>query len=290
MKLSIVVIAYQMRREVPRTVQSLCAPYQRGVSGHDYEIIVVDNGSADPIRLTDLPTSDGRVRLIQHETSSPSPVDAVNLGVQEARGRFVAVIVDGARMASPGVVARSLEQLEQDPCAVAIVPAWHLGPDVQHRSIRSGYDQSVEDELLDASEWTSDGYRLFGVSTLAPSSKPCVDGELPTEFSWFAIDRDRFVKLGGFDVRFQSSGGGLCNQEFRNRIVTQTSTTSVLIRSEGVFHQVHGGVTTNAPPEDRPIARFHAEFEALTGRRFTPATPNSLEVIGQLPNGARSSE
>ena len=50
-KLSIVVITYKMQREAPRTVLSLLPPLQRYVDGLDYEIIVVDNGSPEPLDL-----------------------------------------------------------------------------------------------------------------------------------------------------------------------------------------------------------------------------------------------
>ena len=47
-KASIVVISYNMARELPRTIRSLSPALQRGVSAEDYEIIVVDNGSTQP--------------------------------------------------------------------------------------------------------------------------------------------------------------------------------------------------------------------------------------------------
>ena len=48
-KLSIVVATYRMQREAPRTTASLLPPLQRGVNDLDYEIIVVDNGSPEPL-------------------------------------------------------------------------------------------------------------------------------------------------------------------------------------------------------------------------------------------------
>ena len=43
--LSIVVVGYRMQRELPRTLETLSASYQRDVSGAVYEVIVADNGS-----------------------------------------------------------------------------------------------------------------------------------------------------------------------------------------------------------------------------------------------------
>jgi len=49
LRLSIVVIGFDMKRELPRTVVSLLPPYQQGVHHDEVEIIVVDNGSAEPV-------------------------------------------------------------------------------------------------------------------------------------------------------------------------------------------------------------------------------------------------
>ena len=46
---SVVVVTYDMARELPRTLQSLAVPYQRDIGADDYEVIVVDNGSPEPV-------------------------------------------------------------------------------------------------------------------------------------------------------------------------------------------------------------------------------------------------
>ena len=43
--LSLVVVAYNMTREFPRTIRSLSPEIQRGVDAEAFEIIVVDDGS-----------------------------------------------------------------------------------------------------------------------------------------------------------------------------------------------------------------------------------------------------
>jgi len=47
--LSIIVAAYDMQREIHRTLLSLSEKYQENISKDDYEVIVLDNGS--PISL-----------------------------------------------------------------------------------------------------------------------------------------------------------------------------------------------------------------------------------------------
>ena len=50
-RLSIVLIAYNMQREAPRTMRSLSTAMQRDVKHGDYEVVVVDNGSSVPLDL-----------------------------------------------------------------------------------------------------------------------------------------------------------------------------------------------------------------------------------------------
>jgi cellulose synthase/poly-beta-1,6-N-acetylglucosamine synthase-like glycosyltransferase len=47
--MSVVVVAYNMAREMLRTLLSLSASYQRDIHADDYEVIVVDNGSTPPL-------------------------------------------------------------------------------------------------------------------------------------------------------------------------------------------------------------------------------------------------
>ena len=81
-KLSIVVAAYRMQREAPRTVLSLLPPLQRCVDDFDYEIIVIDNGSPEPLGLDDVLSIVTRVRLVRvtPDEASASPVSCINAG------------------------------------------------------------------------------------------------------------------------------------------------------------------------------------------------------------------
>src|SRR6185503_12783312 len=87
-----------------------------------------------------------------------------------ARGKYVGLFVDGARMASPGLLSRALQAfgLYQDPIVATL--AWHLGPELQQKSVQKGYDKAAEDKLLEGIGWPQDGYRLFEISVLAASS------------------------------------------------------------------------------------------------------------------------
>ena len=112
-------------------------------------------------------------------------------------------------------------------------------------SVQQGYNQEQEDRLLEQARWTEDGYRLFDISVFAGSSaggwfKPI--GESNAIFMRKAL----WDELGGFDERFQSPGGGYVNLDTLSRAVALPGVTVVTLLGEGTFHQVHGGVATNA--------------------------------------------
>ena len=56
------------------------------------------------------------------------------------------------------------------PDVVAATLAFHLGAESQMVAAAKGYDQAVEDALLETVDWRGDGYELFSISTFAGSS------------------------------------------------------------------------------------------------------------------------
>ncbi|RVD36133.1 glycosyltransferase family 2 protein, partial [Mesorhizobium sp. M8A.F.Ca.ET.023.02.2.1] len=101
---SVVVVAYNIPRELPRTLLSLALPYQQGVTADDYEVIVVDNGSPSAVSESLIAEYGPNFRLLRMDDASPSPAAAVNRGIMEARGDKIGVMIDGARMVTPGLV------------------------------------------------------------------------------------------------------------------------------------------------------------------------------------------
>src|ERR1700722_2871704 len=101
---SVVVVVYNMAREAPRTLHSLSADYQRHIDPGDYEVIVVDNGSQPAFDGRLLDGVAGNFRLIRVDSASPSPAHAANRGLAEARGKIIGMMIDGARMVTPGLL------------------------------------------------------------------------------------------------------------------------------------------------------------------------------------------
>lgn len=266
-RLSIVVVFHDMRREAARTLATLDLPYQRDVSAGDYEVLVVDNGSTTPVDAADLRLAGPVVRYEHAPSGTPSPSAAINRAVAGARGEFVMICIDGARMLSPGLVHYTLGALVHWPRPFVYTLGMHLGPKPQNESMLEGYDQSAEDALLAGTAWRDDGYRLFGISSLALSSRDGFFGQL-SESNCFAMRRDDFLVLGGMDERFTSPGGGLVNLDFFNRAHQLPGIEPVMLLGEATFHQFHGGVATNVPTKDHPWDRMAAEYKAIRGIDF----------------------
>ena len=71
--LSVVVVVYDMARELPRTLRSLSPDHQRGIAAGDYEVIVVDNGSPEPLDRNTLRGFGADLRLVRLDPAAALP-------------------------------------------------------------------------------------------------------------------------------------------------------------------------------------------------------------------------
>jgi glycosyltransferase involved in cell wall biosynthesis len=278
-RLSIVVVVFDMGREAPRTLRSLSPAYQQ-IDPDRYELIVVDNGSPEPLTEAHLAAAgrDTRYVRIEPAAASPSPAAAVNIGAAIATGEILGIIVDGARMASPGLIDAALQASQLGPDVVVTTMAWHLGPDAHSRSRTAGYDQNVEDRLLDEIDWPRDGYRLFDVATIAPASARGPLFALPESSALF-LPHATFDALGGFDERFDQPAGGLVASDFFRRLMQRPAQTPVVLVGEATFHQIHG--SGNSYDDDA----IHQHYERLRGEPFH--TPDYVPIlVGRPPPAA----
>lgn len=239
---SILVVGFDMARELPRTVQSLLPPYQQGMDVAQLEIIVADNGSHHPVRREDFP-ADVNLTVIRVDDGGASPCRAINRAASLARGELIAVMIDGARMASPGLLKASVDASRTDPKAFVATLGFHLGPKVQQVSTTEGYTRAVEDALLDGIGWPAEGYRLFEISALGESYRHGVLAS-PPETTFFMMNRRRFLELGGFDEGFRALGGGFANYDMFDRASADPTAPIILLVGEATFHQLHFGATT----------------------------------------------
>lgn len=277
--ISVVVVVHGMARELPRTLASLTAPLQLDVDPAAVEVIVVDNGSPQPVAPDLVARHHGAVTFLRIDDAPPSPAHAANVGLAAARGELVGLVVDGARMASPRLLATALLARRLADCPVVATLGWHLGPVRHMQAAEAGYDQAAEDRLLDEVGWPDDGYRLFEVSTLAGSSGRGWFGPMGESSALF-LPRATWDELGGLDEAFALPGGGLVNHDLYRRACLLPGAQLVVLLGEGTFHQYHGGAATSG--------RFgwdemHDDYVAHRGEPYRPPE-NEPIYVGRVPS------
>jgi glycosyltransferase involved in cell wall biosynthesis len=282
-KLSIVVVCYEMAAQIRNTLRSLLPPYQRGVETSDYEIILIDNGSA---KILDDETRTISPNLqyiyLSPNKSSSNPASAMNRAATLSRAPLLCLMIDGARMLTPGVLSWAMRLLELAPGAMVEVRGWHLGPKWQPESVAEGYNHDIECHLLDQVRWWENGYRLFDISSGSAQTKRGIS-QPASESNCLFVSRALFDRLGGFDERYKEAGGGLVNLDFYARAVAAADHVWTLL-GEGTFHQVHGGAATSLSLEELRLAivRWSAESSTLRGP-LPPIDPDKFILAGHIP-------
>jgi len=289
MQLSVIVISYDMAREIPRTLQGLSRTYQRGAQNLDYEVILVDNGSPQPLDEASWAHVDVPLKLIQLEDALSSPARAINMALEQAQGDILCLMIDGAHLLTPGVfsMAMACYAAYGDDTVVATRYFW-MGPDCQNDSITQGYSKQVEDQLLAQINWPQEGYRLFEVgSPLRTGGENISWLNRMFESNCLFLPRKLFVEQGGADERFNYPGGGFINLDIFNRAVEAPGITAAQLVGEGCFHQLHGGTTTNVSPDERDasLASYRKQFEEIRGHADV-ITTKIFMYMGRIPNDA----
>ncbi|GAB4069439.1 glycosyltransferase [Ancylobacter sonchi] len=242
-EISLVLVSYNMTAQLRRTLMSLAPAYQRNCPPGRCEVIVVDNGSAVAPTLEEIATPGLDITLHAWRDAPHSPVPALNFGIAQATAPIIAVWIDAARLATPGLIEAYLRACRLHPNPVVASYNYHLGAKPQYHSVAEGYDEATEAELLASIDWPNDGYRLFDISVLeVGQSWP---GPM-LESNALCLPRASWKALGGYEARFSSPGGGAANPDMFSRACALPDVQLIKIANEGTFHQVHGGIATNA--------------------------------------------
>lgn len=281
---SFVVIVYDMRIQAEKTLQSLTPQYQEGVSEGDYEVIVVENESPNTLNAEFLRTLPDNFSYHLRAEREPTPVHAVNHGAGISRGNYICVMIDGARMVTPGVVRNILRGHRLHDKAVVTVPGYHIGEQLQQDAVDRGYGVEEDQALIRSIGWPLEGYRLFDIGCFSGS---CVPGFFRpnSESNCISIPRDLWAALGGLDTRFNARGGGLVNLDLYKRACEFPGAEHVVLLGEGTFHQFHGGVTTGGEAREKRAALMRdikAQYEQIRGEPYqSPET--SPVFLGEMP-------
>jgi len=286
--ISFVVVVYDMPRQAENTLLTLGPGYQDEADPADYEVIVVENDSANTLSDELVSSLPAHYHYSLRSNPESSPAHAINFGAAQARGDFICVMIDGARMLTPGVIRNLLLAHRLFDNAVVAVPGYHLGRELQQEAVDSGYSVEEELALLASSRWPVDGYSLFDIACFSGSSAPGFF--LPnSESNCLSIPRDCWCDLGGCDLRFDLRGGGLVNLDLYKRACEMPGVKHVILPGEGTFHQFHSGVTTGGEERrarDEYIEASKAQYRELRGYEFeSPST--SPVFLGEIPPQAQ---
>lgn len=264
--LTVLVVIFRMARQAENTIYSLSPSHQREVSADDYEIVVVENESDDLLGATRAETLGSNVRYFLRQEAGVSPAPAVNFGRAQSRGRWLCLLVDGARMVTPRVVAYALAAFRMEPRATVVVPGYHLGEAEQHEN--PVHEVDAEQALLESIDWKSQGYRLFDVSCYSGGNRRGVFHPF-MECNCVASPTDAFDAIGGADERFDLPGGGSVNLAIYRKLALRADAPLIVLPGEGSFHQFHGGVTTARVTGREEMLKEHREQLArLLGEPF----------------------
>jgi len=282
-RLSIIVIVYKMPDQAEKTLRSLSPAYQRGIREQDYEVIVVENHSDRPLGQTRACRFAGNVRYFHRQEAERTPVHAINFGASKARGSHLAIMIDGARMMTPGAVRLTLDAFRLDPEAAVSTPGYHIGHKLQQVAVNEGYNEQAEAELLADIDWPLDGYRLFDIAVLSGS---CQGGFFQSNYesNFIAMSVRKWRALGGVDSRYNDFGGGNANLDLYKRLLESPGTNFYMLFGEGSFHQFHGGVTTGTRKAERDILykQLDDQDQALRGDNRGP--PNVRPILFGTPH------
>ena len=288
MKLSVIVISYDMAREVPRTLQSLSRSYQTIGRDLDYEVLVVDNGSPEPLDPASWAHVDVPAEFIYVQDAPPTIVPAINMALDRARGEVICLMVDGAHLLTPGVFEWALASYRAFDNPVVATRYFWLGPDSQNESIKDGYNKAVEDSNLQKIDWPNAGYRLFEIGVpLRSTPGPTHWFNRMFESNCLFLKRQHFLDIGGADERFDLPGGGFINTDLFKQSIDAPGVDAVQLMGEGSFHQLHGGLTTSVSRKERDakIESYFVQYEQIRGNREI-ITENEFKYMGHLPTEA----
>ena len=284
-KLSIIVIVYQMRRQAMNTLYSLSENYQLQCEAKDYEVLVLENISTENLVASEVEALGANFHYYLREETSATPVYAINEGVKLSRAEHICLMIDGARMVTPGLVRNTLDLINAAPDSVVCAPGYQLGKEDQKYHITRGYNESVEQSLLDEIEWKNNGYRLFEISCFSGANTHGFFHPL-MESNCMTCRKQTFLQTGGAHEGFQTPGGGSVNLDIYRNLVLKPDNQLFILAGEGSFHQFHGGVTTSEAEDLEDVLASHREeMKSIRGDYYSAALIEPV-IYGQISEEA----
>lgn len=283
--LSVVVIVYDMPRQALNTLYSLSTNYQQNVDADTYEVIVVENRSHNIMDQAAIAKLDGNFRYFLRDEQGVSPAAAINFALSHCEGEHICLMIDGARLVTPGVIHYSLMACKITPNALVVVPGYHLGPKEHHLLDASTYSETQEQEALRQAGWPQSGYSIFSMSCFSGGNHRGFFHPF-MECNCLVTSKQIFLSAGGADERFNLPGGGALNLFIYRKLAMHPESVLFVLPGEGSFHQQHGGVTTShVDARESLLVRQRDQLNAFLDEPFKSPCIEPI-LLGKLPGTA----
>src|SRR6202012_850448 len=137
------------------------------------------------------------------------PCTAINTAARPAPNTYLAIMIDGAHLLTPGVFREAIAAWRQQAEAVVAVRHWFIGGDQRWLAV-AGYNRQMEDQLFERIHWPANGYELFRIGApIGESPEPWL-GDL-SESNCLMLSAALYDRIGGMDEAFAEAGGGFAN-------------------------------------------------------------------------------
>ncbi len=130
-RVSVVMPVLDAGRDLDQAVRSVV-----GQTFADRELVIVDDGSSDPITLALLDKAAGAPGVAVHRTPNRGPAAARNLAIERAAGAYI-LPLDADDWLAPTFLERTVPVLDADP-AVGVVHTWVGLAGAHHGTWRTG--------------------------------------------------------------------------------------------------------------------------------------------------------
>jgi hypothetical protein len=266
---SVLVTVFDMPVQAMNTLMSLQADYQFDAPEHDYEVIVVENKSSNCLNGKDVEALGKNFHYFLREESGVSPAAAINFAATHAQGQYVGLVIDGARMLSPGVIKYVLAATRMYDAPLVAVPGYELKSPV---SATAPQRTEWEKSQLTSIDWNNNGYRLFEQAQFSEGNLQGYFHPL-MECSALFCQRSAFEQIGGANIEFNKPGGGSLNLHIYRSLGLISRAQLVILPGEGSFHQFHSGVTTRSYEDrERTITEFNDQLNSFWDGQYKALT------------------
>jgi len=200
--MSVVIPTHNHAWELDVTMYSLSRQY--GIMPDEYEILIVNTNPEDKetYSIAEKYSKKNIVRLIQvYDERAKTIKNACyggNLGARSyARGNILMMVVDSARVPTPGVLRKSRDCFERfgDRIVTTTIP-YHF---YKHSSVPGFTVEECREKFL-STRWKQDMYCLFDYAADTNISS----SGIPNESTWLGVTKDNFIRVRGYNEFYKT--------------------------------------------------------------------------------------